>query len=81
MTESFRYDVFLAYAEPDEAKVRELAERLQGDGLRVWFDEWAIRPGDSIPRKIEEGQEHSAKILLCMSQHALDCDLQKSYSP
>ena len=29
--------------------VRELAERLRTAGLRVWFDEWNIRPGDHIP--------------------------------
>jgi hypothetical protein len=38
--------------------VRPLAERLRADGLKVWLDEWEIKPGDSIPAKIEEGLEH-----------------------
>ena len=29
--------------------VRELAARLQRDGVRVWLDEEQIKPGDSIP--------------------------------
>ena|GEM_PF-3773746 len=35
--------------------VRPLAERLRADGVKVWFDEWVLKPGDSIPAKIEEG--------------------------
>ena len=36
-----------------------MAERLRKDGLKVWFDKWVLKPGDSIPAKIEEGLEHS----------------------
>ena len=41
--------------------MRELATRLKADGLRVWFDEWELRPGDSIPAKIEEGLDWRAE--------------------
>ena len=27
-------------------QARRLAERLRDAGLRVWFDEWVIKPGD-----------------------------------
>ena len=43
--------------------VRPLAERLRADGVKVWFDEWVLKPGDSIESpqsktaKIEEGLE------------------------
>jgi len=39
--------------------VRPLADRLRKDGLKVWFDEWVLKPGDSIPAKIEKGFAHS----------------------
>jgi len=39
----------------DKVIVRPIAERLHKDGLRVWFDEWELKPGDSIPAKIEDG--------------------------
>jgi hypothetical protein len=55
----FPYDVFLSHSAKDKAVVRPLAERLRADGLKVWFDEWEIKPGDSIPAKTEEGLEHS----------------------
>ena len=58
MAGEFTYDVFLSHSSKDKAVVRAVADRLRADGLRVWLDDWEIRPGDSIPAKIEEGLEH-----------------------
>jgi TIR domain len=66
----FAYDVFLSHTSKDKPAVCELAERLKQDGLRVWFDEWVIQPGDSIPLKIEQGLEQSRTLILVMSQNA-----------
>jgi hypothetical protein len=74
MPSPFPYDVFLSHSAKDKPIVRPLAERLRGDGLRVWFDEWEIKPGDSIPAKIEEGLEHSRVLVLCMSANAFGSD-------
>lgn len=70
----FTHDVFLSHSAKDKAVVRALAERLRADGLRVWFDEWEIKPGDSIPAKIEEGLDHSRVFVLCMSANASGSD-------
>jgi hypothetical protein len=70
MPEDFKYDVFLSYSSKDKPVVRPLAERLKKDGLKVWFDEWEIHPGDSIPAKIEAGLEHSRVLVFCMSVNA-----------
>jgi len=88
MPDEFPYDVFLSHSAKDKrskpptlihdtggnAVVRDVAERLRKDGLRVWFDEWDIRPGDSIPAKIEEGLERSRVLVLCMSANAFGSD-------
>ena len=66
MLTEFQYDVFLSHSTKDKAVVRPLAERLRADGLQVRFDEWVLKPGDSIPAKIEDGLEHSRALLLCM---------------
>jgi small GTP-binding protein len=66
--------VFLSYSSKDKAVVRALAERLRADNLRVWFDEWELKPGDNIPSKIEEGLERSRVLVLCMSAHAFGSD-------
>ena len=40
----------------------------------MWFDEWEIKSGDSIPAKIEEGLKHSRILVLCMSANAFGSD-------
>lgn len=40
---TFEYDVFLSRSSKDKKVVRDVAERLKKDGLRVWFDGWEIR--------------------------------------
>jgi hypothetical protein len=74
MAENFKYDVFLSHSAKDKSVVRELARLLKADRLRVWFDEWEIKPGDSIPAKIEAGLEHSRVLVLCMSANAFGSD-------
>ncbi len=50
------YDVFISHAAEDkDAVVRPLAHALQGLGLEVWYDEFELRVGDSLRRKIDEG--------------------------
>jgi mannitol/fructose-specific phosphotransferase system IIA component (Ntr-type)/phosphotransferase system HPr-like phosphotransfer protein len=70
----FKFDVFLSYNTKDKPIVTELAQSLRGDGLRVWFDEWVIMPGDMITRTIDCGLEQSRIILLCMSKNSLGAD-------
>src|SRR5215210_2449207 len=74
MADNFKYDVFLSHSAKDKAVVRSIAKRLREDGLRVWFDEWEIRSGESISAKTEEGLEHSRVLVLCMSAHAFGSD-------
>jgi small GTP-binding protein len=74
MADDFKYDVFLSHSSKDATTVRAIAERLKKDGLRVWLDAWEIRPGDSIPAKIEAGLEQSRVLVLCMSANAFGSD-------
>lgn len=74
MSDRFDHDVFLSHSSKDKAVVRLIAERLRTDGLRVWFDEWEIKAGDSIPAKTEEGLEHSRVLVLCLSDNAFGSD-------
>ena len=53
----FQFDAFISYSSKDKAVVRELAARLEKDGVRVWLDEEQIKPGDSIPANSEKGLE------------------------
>ena len=77
----FIHDVFLSHSAKDKAVVRPLAERLRKDGLKVWFDEWVLKPGDSIPAKIEEGLERARVLVLCMSANPFGSDWDQLACP
>ena len=70
MPDNFSYDVFLSHSLKDKVVVRDIAERLKKDGLKVWFNEWSIKAGDNISQKIEEGLENSRVLVLCTSANA-----------
>ncbi len=74
MTDRFTYDVLLSHNSQDKPRVRNLAEELRDAGLRVWFDEWVIKPGDDIYLAIERGLEAARVQVLCLSATALGSD-------
>ena len=68
----FTFDVFLSHSHKDKRRVRSLAVRLRAAGLRVWLDDWVIKPGNIIYRDIEEGLTKAGKLVLCLSPAALE---------
>jgi WD40 repeat protein len=71
MSNPFSFDVFLSHNAKDKPRVRRLAERLRDQGLRIWFDDWIIKPGDDIYLAVEQGIQAARVLVLCMSPHAL----------
>lgn len=62
------YDVFISHASEDkEAIVRSLANALQHHGLKVWYDEFTLRIGDSLRQKIDRGLATSRVGLVVLS--------------
>lgn len=62
------YDVFISHASEDKDEVvRELANSLINQGLDVWFDEMALRIGDSLRQKIDKGLASSKVGLVVLS--------------
>lgn len=54
------YDVFISHATEDkEEVVRPLVNALLAEGLRVWYDEFELRIGDSLRRSIDAGLRRS----------------------
>ncbi|NMC53377.1 MAG: DUF1883 domain-containing protein [Chloroflexi bacterium] len=63
------YDVFISHASEDkDAIVRSLADALVKGGLRVWYDEFELKIGDSLRRKIDNGLAHSRFGIVVLSQ-------------
>ena len=54
------YDVFISHASEDKDEVvRPLALALRDKGLSVWYDEFELKIGDSLRRKIDLGLARS----------------------
>ena len=53
--EGLRFDVFLCHHSADNRVVKGIAERLQGEGIQPWLDEWCLTPGDDWQQEIIEG--------------------------
>lgn len=62
--------VFLSYNHVDRDIARGLGAHLTLAGADVWFDQWEIRAGDSIPGKLNEGLTAFDTLLLLWSAHA-----------
>jgi len=63
------YDVFVSHASEDKELVaRPLAEKLRKLGLRVWFDEFELKIGDSLRRKIDKGLANSKFGVVILSK-------------
>lgn len=63
------YDVFISHASEDKDEVvRPLALALKNKGLKVWYDEFELRIGDSLRRKIDKGLAKSKFGIVVLSK-------------
>jgi hypothetical protein len=63
------YDVFISHASEDKDEVvRPLAFALQSAGLSVWYDEFEMKIGDSLRRKIDKGLANSRFGIVVLSK-------------
>lgn len=58
-------DVFISYSHSDRPVVLELALRLKGAGLVVWFDCWDAKAGSSWPDRIHTAMETARAAIIC----------------
>jgi len=62
------HDVFISHASEDKTSiVRALADALISEGLKVWYDEFTLRIGDSLRQKIDRGLASSRVGLVVLS--------------
>jgi hypothetical protein len=68
-TSSREYDVFISHASEDKDEVvRPLANALKDRGLVVWYDEFELKIGDSLRRKIDTGLVRSRFGIVVISR-------------
>lgn len=63
--------VYLAHATEDKEIVRPLAEGLMSRGIKVWYDNWEITPGDSLRRKMEEGLGNCTHFVVLLTETSI----------
>ena len=64
--------VYLAHASEDhDTLAKPLAQALMANGIEVWFDEWEIRTGDSLRRKMEEGLANITHFVVLLTPNSL----------
>lgn len=62
------FDAFISHASEDNDEVvRPLAESLRDLGYSVWYDEFELKVGDSLRRKIDHGLTHSRFGIVVLS--------------
>jgi hypothetical protein len=65
-----QYDVFISHASEDnDDVVRPLAISLQSKGLKIWYDEFELKIGDSLRRKIDKGLSNSRFGIVVLSKN------------
>lgn len=65
----YDYDVFISHATEDKDEIaRPLAEALSDQNVRVWYDEFELRIGDSLRGKIDRGLAQSRFGIVVLSQ-------------
>jgi len=64
--------VFISHASEDKDQVvRPLAHALQNGGLKVWYDEFELRIGDSLRKRIDMGVARSRFGVVVLSRSFL----------
>ncbi len=67
-----QWDVFISHASEDKDEIaRPLALELEKNGLRVWFDEFSLKIGDSLRRSIDHGLAKSRFGIVVISPNFL----------
>src|SRR6266436_2428218 len=55
-----QWDAFISHGSEDkDSFVRPLARALASLGVKVWYDEFTLRPGNSLSQSIDKGLAHS----------------------
>ncbi len=63
-------NAFISHNKSDKETARLLAICLVEQGINVWFDEWEIKPGESITGGIEKGLSDADTFVLIWSANA-----------
>lgn len=61
---------FVSYNKADKLVAREIALYLKASSVEVWYDEWQVEAGESVPGRIEDGLGRCTHFVILWSQHS-----------
>ncbi len=65
------YDAFLSFNSQDRPAVHEVAERLKGEGLVLYLEEWELAPGREFQPALAEGLRDSKSCVVFLGPNGL----------
>ena len=66
------WDVFISHASEDkDSIVRQLADVLERLHVKIWYDEFSLKVGDSLSKSIDEGLQKSRFGIIIISKNFL----------
>lgn len=63
--------VFISHSKRDNLCAKKIKDRLSAKGIRVWFDEDELKPGDSILSSIENGLKRVDHLVVLLSDSSV----------
>ena len=88
-----KYDVFISYSWNDASRetAREISKALVKDGVKAWFDEETMLPGDSYSKQIHEALSQCKFVIAVVApeknqqappqtetSHGVACEIDKA---
>src|SRR5690349_480565 len=63
--------IFVSHSSRDNPQLVHLLEVLKASGATVWYDQWALSPGDSLRQRVHEGINECDYFIIALSRYAL----------
>lgn len=73
MNKKMKWDIFVSHASEDKEKlVKPLATLLINLGVKLWYDEFSLKFGDSLSRSIDKGLSNSKYGVIVISKSFME---------
>ncbi len=69
--------VFISHSSSDKELARDVAQGLADEGFDVWFDEWALQPGENFAKKMGKALESSDAMVVVLSPDSMKAGWQR----
>lgn len=66
-----RSQIFMSYSSKDESVADRIFSNFRSTGANVWFDKWALHPGDSLAKQVDSAVSSSDVLIVLLSPHSV----------